>query len=54
MEFQLVRRTGDDPLFNSLLEQHHSLRYEQPVGEHLKYLVSHVLPMPVRIPSRLE
>ena len=39
VEFQLVRRTGDEPLFNSLLEQHHYLRYEQPVGEHLKYLV---------------
>jgi hypothetical protein len=39
LEFQQVRRTGDEPLFNSLLEQHHYLRYEQPVGEHLKYLV---------------
>jgi hypothetical protein len=39
LEFQLVRRTGDEPLFNSLLEQHHYLHYEQPVGEHLKYLV---------------
>jgi len=39
LEFQLVRRTGDEPLFNSLVEQHHYLRYEQPVGEHLKYLV---------------
>jgi len=39
LEFQLVRRTGDEPLFNSLLEQHHYLGYEQPVGEHLKYLV---------------
>lgn len=38
-EFQLVRRTADEPLFNSLLEQHHYLRYEQPVGESLKYLV---------------
>lgn len=39
LEFQLVRRTADEPLFNSLLEQHHYLQYEQPVGEHLKYLV---------------
>jgi Domain of unknown function (DUF4338) len=39
LEFQQVRRTGDEPLFNSLLEQHHYLCYEQPVGEHLKYLV---------------
>jgi hypothetical protein len=39
VEFQLVRRTADEPLFNSLLEEHHYLQYEQPVGEHLKYLV---------------
>jgi Domain of unknown function (DUF4338) len=32
LEFQLVRRTGDEPLFNSLLEQYHYLHYEQPVG----------------------
>ncbi len=34
-----MRRTGDEPLFNSLIEHHHYLGYEQPVGEHLKYLV---------------
>jgi len=34
-----VRRTGDEPLFNGLIEEHHYLSYEQPVGEHLKYLV---------------
>ena len=34
-----MRRTADEPLFNSLMEQYHYLRYEQPVGEHLKYLV---------------
>ena len=34
-----VRRTGQEPLFNSLIEQHHYLGYTQPVGEHLKYLV---------------
>lgn len=39
LDFQLVRRTGDEPLFNSLLEQHHYLRYEQPVGAQLKYLL---------------
>lgn len=33
-----VRRTGDESLFNSLVEHHHYLGYEQPVGEHLKYL----------------
>jgi len=39
VEIQPVRRTADEPLFNSLLEQYHYLGYEQPVGEHLKYLV---------------
>ena len=39
VQIQPVRRTTDEPLFNSLLEQHHYLGYEQPVGEHLKYLV---------------
>jgi hypothetical protein len=34
-----VRRTVDEPLFNSLMEHYHYLTYEQPVGEHLKYLV---------------
>ena len=39
VEVQQVRRTGDEPLFNSLIEHHHYLGYEQPVGEHVKYLV---------------
>jgi hypothetical protein len=39
VEIQPVRRTADEPLFHSLLEQYHYLGYEQPVGEHLKYLV---------------
>ena len=39
IQVQQVRRSGDEPLFNSLLEHHHYLGYEQPVGEHLKYLV---------------
>jgi hypothetical protein len=39
LEFVQVRRGGDEPLFNSLMEEHHYLGYEQPVGEHLKYLV---------------
>lgn len=39
IELQQVRRTGEEPLFNSLMEEHHYLGYEQPVGEHLKYLV---------------
>ena len=39
LEFELVRRTGEERLWNSLLEEHHYLGYQQPVGEHLKYLV---------------
>jgi len=39
LEFEPVRRTDKEPLFNSLMEEHHYLGYEQPVGEHLKYLV---------------
>ena len=38
IELEQVRRTADEPLFNSLMEHHHYLGYEQPVGEHLKYL----------------
>ncbi len=38
IEFQQVRRTSEEPLFNSLMEHHYYLGYEQPVGEHLKYL----------------
>jgi hypothetical protein len=39
MQFAQVRRTPEERLFNSLLEQYHYLRYQQPVGEHAKYLV---------------
>jgi hypothetical protein len=39
LQFAQVRRTAQEPLFNSLLEQHHYLKYQQPVGEHAKYLV---------------
>src|SRR6202140_14688 len=39
ISLEQVRRTSDEPLFNSLIEHHHYLGYEQPVGEHLKYLV---------------
>ena len=39
LEFRQVRRTAQEALFNSLVEQHHYLGYTQPVGEHLKYLV---------------
>ena len=39
IELRQVRRTAEEPLFNSLIEHHHYLGYEQPVGEHLKYAV---------------
>jgi len=39
LEFRLVRRTPQEPLFNGLIQQYHYLGYTQPVGEHLKYLV---------------
>src|ERR1700693_1629975 len=39
LAFEQVRRTAQEPLFNSLMEEHHYLGYEQPVGEHLKFLV---------------
>jgi hypothetical protein len=39
LQFQQVRRTAEEPLFNGLMEEHHYLGYEQPVGEHLKYIV---------------
>jgi hypothetical protein len=39
LEFQQVRRTPDEPLFNDLVAQYHPLGYIRPVGEHLKYLV---------------
>jgi len=39
VEIEQVRRTDHEPLFNSLMEQYHYLNYEQPVGEHLKFLV---------------
>src|SRR5450759_161352 len=39
LELRQVRRTPDEPLFNSLMQQHHYLGYTQPVGEHLKYMV---------------
>jgi hypothetical protein len=39
LEFRQVRRTPEEALFNSLLEQYHYLGHVQPVGEHLKFLV---------------
>jgi hypothetical protein len=39
LEFHQVRRTREEALFNSLIEQYHYLRHTRPVGEHLKFLV---------------
>jgi len=39
LRFQQVRRTGQERLFDALLEAQHYLGYTRPVGEHLKYLV---------------
>lgn len=39
LEFRQVRRTPEERLFNSLLQQDHYLGYTQPVGEHLKFMV---------------
>jgi len=38
--FRQVRRTKEEATFNGLIEAYHYLGYTQPVGEHLKYLVS--------------
>jgi len=40
LDIAQVRRSGDEALFDSLVQTHHYLGYTQPVGEHLKYLVS--------------
>lgn len=40
LEMHQVRRTPDEKLFNSLIEQYHYLGYTQPVGEHLKYMIT--------------
>jgi hypothetical protein len=40
LEIRQVRRTGEESLFNGLIERYHYLAYSRPVGEHLKYLVS--------------
>jgi len=39
LEYVPVRRTGDEPIFDALVEEHHYLGYTQPVGEQLKHLV---------------
>ncbi len=40
LEIRPVRRTAEEPLFNSLIETYHYLGYTQAVGAHLKYLIS--------------
>jgi len=39
LEIRQVRRTAEEALFGQLMQAHHYLRYTQPVGAHLKYLV---------------
>lgn len=39
LSFRQVRRTPEEALFNSLLQNHHYLGYTQPVGEQLKFIV---------------
>lgn len=39
LDVRQVRRTGEEVLFNGLIEMHHYLGYVQPVGEHLKFLL---------------
>jgi len=40
VEIRQVRRTPQEALVNGLIAHHHYLGYAQPVGEHLKYLVT--------------
>src|SRR3990172_5973003 len=39
LDIRQVRRTPDEDLVKSLVQEHHYLGYVHPVGEHLKYLV---------------
>ncbi|HRZ10569.1 MAG TPA: DUF4338 domain-containing protein [Gemmatimonadales bacterium] len=39
LDIRQVRRRPEEALFGQLLQAHHYLRYTQPVGEHLKYLI---------------
>jgi hypothetical protein len=46
IELHSVRRTRHERLYNSLIHEHHYLRYTQPVGENLKYIAfSHGRPI---------
>ena len=38
VKLKLVRNTNLEPLYNSLVQQHHYLGYRQIVGNHLKYI----------------
>ena len=38
VKIKLVRNTTLEPLYNSLIQQHHYLGYRQIVGNHLKYM----------------
>lgn len=40
LEIRQVRRTAEEGIVNAMIEGHHYLGYSQPVGEHLKYIVS--------------
>lgn len=52
LEIRQVRRTALEKLCDGLIEQYHYLRYCQPVGEHLKYLIfSHQRPIACMIYS---
>jgi len=39
LDIAQVRRSGEEAMFDSLVETHHYLGYTRPVGEHLKYMV---------------
>ena len=38
INLRLARNTPIEPLYNSLIQQHHYLGYKQIVGNHLKYI----------------
>lgn len=38
VKLKLVRNTSCEPLYNSLIQEHHYLGYRQIVGNHLKYI----------------
>jgi hypothetical protein len=40
LSFRQVRRCDEEALFDGLIATHHYLGYTQPVGEHLKFLVT--------------